>query len=107
VIFHSRQFEIGGAQIHFGRHDGQPLEGGIFDFVEQAAFTQQNPIRAGALGFFQAEAAGGVGLRSRSNKSTRWPSAARHAARLTAVVVLPTPPFWLATAMTLVGTRPI
>jgi len=26
---------------------------------------------------------------------------------LTAVVVFPTPPFWLATAMTLVGTRPI
>ena len=33
--------------------------------------------------------------------------AARQAARFTAVVVLPTPPFWLATAMTLVGTRQI
>lgn len=30
---------------------------------------------------------------------TRWPRAARQAERLTAVVVLPTPPFWLATAM--------
>src|SRR3954449_3350132 len=31
--------------------------------------------------------------------STRRPASARAAPRLTAVVVLPTPPFWLATAM--------
>src|SRR5687767_381936 len=36
---------------------------------------------------------------SRSTTSTRWPAAASAVARLTAVVVLPTPPFWLATAM--------
>src|SRR6185503_8065463 len=36
---------------------------------------------------------------SRSMTSTLWPAAARAVARLTAVVVLPTPPFWLATAM--------
>ena len=30
---------------------------------------------------------------------TRWPAAANAVARLIAVVVLPTPPFWLATAM--------
>ena len=63
MIFHSRQFQIGGAQIHFAGNDGQPLEGGVFDFVEQAAFTQQDAIRAGTLGFFQAQAAGGIGLR--------------------------------------------
>jgi len=34
-----------------------------FDFIEQAAFPQQDAIRAGALDFFQADAAGGVGLR--------------------------------------------
>src|SRR3954453_4588936 len=33
---------------------------------------------------------------SRSTISTRWPTFARPAARLTVVVVLPTPPFWLA-----------
>ena len=37
---------------------------------------------------------------SRSMTSTRWPCSARAAAMLTAVVVLPTPPFWLATVMT-------
>ena len=36
---------------------------------------------------------------SRSTTSTRKPISARPAPRLTAVVVLPTPPFWLATAM--------
>src|SRR5579871_3341224 len=37
---------------------------------------------------------------SRSTRSTRWPRSARAAPRLTAVVVLPTPPFWFATAIT-------
>ena len=37
---------------------------------------------------------------SASTSSTRWPAAARDAARFTLVVVFPTPPFWLATAMT-------
>src|SRR3954463_9162429 len=36
---------------------------------------------------------------SRSSRRTLW-SAARTVARLMAVVVLPTPPFWLARAMT-------
>jgi hypothetical protein len=35
---------------------------------------------------------------SRSTRRTRLPAAARAVARLIAVVVLPTPPFWLATA---------
>src|ERR1022692_749195 len=37
---------------------------------------------------------------SRSTTSTRDPCCASDAARLTAVVVLPTPPFWLAIVMT-------
>ena len=36
---------------------------------------------------------------SRSMISVRWPSSARQAPTLIVVVVLPTPPFWLATAM--------
>src|SRR5690348_8171394 len=35
---------------------------------------------------------------SRSTISARWPAAASAVPRLTAVVVLPTPPFWLAIA---------
>ena len=35
---------------------------------------------------------------SRSMTSARSPASARQAARLTAVVVLPTPPFWFAIA---------
>src|ERR1700751_3122397 len=41
---------------------------------------------------------------SKSTSRTRWPRSARAAPRLIVVVVLPTPPFWLATAMILVGT---
>src|SRR5438105_7825351 len=37
---------------------------------------------------------------SRSTSSVGWPASARAAARLIAVVVLPTPPFWLTTATT-------
>src|SRR5512142_3129390 len=37
---------------------------------------------------------------ARSTTSTWVPCNARHAARLTAVVVLPTPPFWLAIVIT-------
>src|SRR5580698_10459639 len=36
---------------------------------------------------------------SRSTSSTRAPRSARHAERLTDVVVFPTPPFWFATAI--------
>src|ERR1700719_2613661 len=42
---------------------------------------------------------------SQSMRSVGRPSRARAAARLMAVVVLPTPPFWLTTAMTLEGDR--
>ena len=38
---------------------------------------------------------------SMSTHRTRWPSSAKAAARLSVVVVLATPPFWLANAMTL------
>src|SRR5215467_192369 len=36
---------------------------------------------------------------SQSTRRVGWPAAARQAERLTAVVVFPTPPFWLAIAM--------
>src|SRR4051812_18179647 len=36
-----------------------------------------------------------------STQSTRWPASANAAARFSVVVVLATPPFWLANAMTL------
>src|SRR5207302_6605156 len=38
---------------------------------------------------------------SMSTHSTRWPSSAKATARLSVVVVLATPPFWLANAITL------
>ena len=50
----------------------------------------------------QADAAGEVGLRIDVDERGRAaPASASEAARLMAVVVLPTPPFWLATAIIL------
>src|SRR3984885_6586990 len=43
---------------------------------------------------------------SRSMRRTRCWSAARQAARLTEVVVLPTPPFWFATATVFIRGKP-
>src|SRR6266545_482386 len=40
---------------------------------------------------------------SMSTASTRWPDSLKATARLSAVVVLATPPFWLANAITLAG----
>src|SRR5690242_2379939 len=44
---------------------------------------------------------------SRSTSSTRFSCAASEAARFTAVVVFPTPPFWLTTASTSAITPPV
>jgi len=62
MIFHPRHFQIGGAQIHFARNDFEPLVSRWFDFFEEISFTEQNAIRARAFDFFQADAAGRVGL---------------------------------------------
>ena len=45
----------------------------------------------------KSEAGGGVGLGVAVDQEDLRPSRARQAARLMAVVVLPTPPFWLTT----------
>ena len=58
----------------------------------------------GDLTFFvtDAQSGRGVALRIEVDDEHRCrPSSASDAPRLTAVVLLPTPPFWLATAMTL------
>ncbi len=73
MIFHPRDFQIGGAQIHFARNHFKPLEAGRPDFFEQISFAQQNAIRARALDFFQAHAAGRVGLRVEVKKQDSLP----------------------------------
>ncbi len=75
------------------------------DFFQQPAFAHQRPVGAAALRFFQPQAAGGIGLRIKVEQQNPFAQPPRRMpATLTAVVVFPTPPFWLATAMTLVGT---
>ena len=59
--------------------------------------------RGAVLVAAEAEAAGGVGLGVAVDEEGWRPSRARAAARLMAVVVLPTPPFWLTMARILAG----
>jgi len=59
----------------------------------------EDGVEAAALGGGHAEGAAGVGLGVEVDEQNFTPGSARHAARLTAMVVLPTPPFWLAMAM--------
>ena len=61
--------------------------------VSRPRFSMPRPVEALPCG-------------SRSMISARWPSSARQAPTLIVVVVLPTPPFWLATAMTRGSGRP-
>ena len=64
------------------------------DGVGDVGFAEDNLVNAVFDGgFVDAAACGGVTLGSRSTTRTRRPLEAREAARLTVVVVLPTPPF--------------
>ena len=63
---------------------------------------EEDVVEAGLVGIFgDSEAAGGVALGVGIDDQDRMSLAAREAARLMAVVVFPTPPFWLAIAKTL------
>lgn len=84
----------GGAEETFDVRDG------LNHFGERAAL-HQDVIDRGDIGVvIDAQGRGGIALGSRSTTRTRAPCRASEAARLTVVVVLPTPPFWLATTMT-------
>ena len=76
------------------------------DFVGDRGVAEQRPVDGlcPSIGG-EAERAGGIGLRVEVDEEHARARAARQAARLTEVVVLPTPPFWLATAMIFIGAR--
>ncbi len=56
------QFEIRAAEIDFAGDDIEVFEGGLLDFIHQAALTQQHAVGALAFEFLQPDAAGGIGL---------------------------------------------
>src|SRR5690606_1443692 len=61
------------------------------------------PLGGGLAGTPKARVSEACG--SRSTSSTRWPACASPRARHRVVVVLPTPPFWLAIAQTCISAR--
>jgi len=63
IILAARQFDVRPAQIDFTGNNLQTFERSGFDFIGQVPVTEERAISAGARGFFEAQAAGGVGLR--------------------------------------------
>ncbi len=68
MVFQSRHFNLGAAHIDFARDDLEPFVSRALDFFFQRAFAEQGAIGARALRFFNAESAGGVGLRVEIDK---------------------------------------
>ena len=64
-----------------------------------ASPTSQSYVLSGRLRLSTPQPIVALPCGSRSTSSVLAPCSVREAARLTLVVVLPTPPFWLATAM--------
>jgi hypothetical protein len=63
VAFDAREFEFRPREIDFAGNDFEARECRGLNLVRQRTFAQQWMIGTAALGFFEAEATGGVGLR--------------------------------------------
>ena len=62
MVFSAGDFDFRAAEVHLAGDDAEAVEGGGFDFFLQGALAEEGAVGAGADGFFQAQAAGGVGL---------------------------------------------
>ena len=62
MIFQTREFDFRAAHIDFARHEGKALVSGGLNFLRKRCFAEQGSVSAGALAFFEADAAGGVRL---------------------------------------------
>ncbi len=101
------QLDLGAGQVDRGRHDVQQRDGGVL----LGHLGHRYPVDEHVVGGRRAPRCGRsrapsrrCPAGSRSITSVRSPSIARAVATLTVVVVLPTPPFWLATTITRVWT---
>ncbi len=92
--FRPDQLDIAGNEKEILQSGGQNALGDVFATHQAAVETQPG-------GRLNAQITRGIGLRIQIDQYlTRWPLAfATPAARFTAVVVLPTPPFWFAMAI--------
>ena len=100
MIFHARHLDIGGAQINFAGNDFQALIIRRLTFSSRVPSPSKTRYALAPSIFSRPRPLVALACGSRSNRRTRCPSAARQAERFTAVVVFPTPPFWLATGKT-------
>ena len=94
------EFEIGADEVGYGRDDGEVFDRGLQrGLCQRGVAGEQSVAAAPAQLMADAEAGAGIALRVDVDEQDLRPPTARAEARLMAVVVLPTPPFWLATAM--------
>ena len=97
---HVDEFQLGCGQVHRRCHDDEARHGCIDQRLVERDLPEQQVVSAGGPArALNSKTRRRVAWGSRSTTSTRRPTAASAVARLIAVVVLPTPPFWLATAM--------
>ncbi len=96
------ELDVGAHEVLVGRDDGEALEAGGLNGGGKVGVAEKGVIEgrsSGVLGDPEAGCRVSLGIASMTRT---WRSlAASDAARLMAVVVLPTPPFWLAIAITL------
>jgi len=71
--------------------------------LRDRAIAEERAVNAVVVDGFEAERTRGVGLRIEIDEQHAHSASARHDARLTEVVVLPTPPFWFAMAIIFMG----
>ena len=92
-----RELDRGARELRLRRDEEEVVPARLLGELAERRAVQQvvarRPVRAHRRGRRSRSPAG----RGRST-SARWPASARQAARLIAVVVLPTPPFWFAKA---------
>ena len=105
---HFQQHHFRGGQVAVGRQQLVAAVFGELHGLGEVALAGEHVVD-GVLQVVLVDAAagGGVALGIRSSRRTRRLVATREAARLIQVVVLPTPPFWLAIANTLAMVIPV
>lgn len=106
-MLHFNQFELRARQVHAG---GQQVEVGKFVWM-RASCAGVSPINTSYMVCLTLRRSTPTPLEefpcgSTSTRRVFFPFAPSAAERLTAVVVLPTPPFWFATAMIFPIVRP-
>src|SRR5208283_3273093 len=93
-----RQLDVRSSQARAGRQQPHPRHRGVGEGLLGVRLVDRTSYRRGACVRGTPSPTVAFAWGSASTSSVSYPASAMHAATLTAVVVLPTPPFWFAIA---------